>query len=236
MWAAYPTVTETEGRTMLLAHFSADPDTVVPLVVIPLATMVILRRERGKAVLLAIAAGALAFQVVHALEHALQAGYWIAHPTSPAWLTPWAEAGRDVLARISDGKPSTGAELLHLVGNAIFLIGLVALAAPRVHTPGLARPALRRSVIIQSAHVLEHLALTLSAVLGSAPVGVTTLFAMLAPTSTVGVTTRVWSHFLINAVATWYAVAAVWPVITQARRRLGSRGFHPTEDPTAPIR
>lgn len=212
---------EAKGKPMFFAHLGSDPDTLVPLVVIPLVTLVVLRRRRGKAVLLAIAAGALAFQVVHALEHGLQAGYWVAHPTSPAWLTPWAEAGRDVLATVSDGRPSTGVELLHLAGNAIFLVGLFALAAPKLHSLGLARPALRRSIMIQSAHVLEHVALTLSVVLGSAPIGVTTLFGLLPPTSTVGVGVRVWSHFLINAGATWYAIAAVRPVIREAHQHRG---------------
>lgn len=202
---------------MMFAHIGADADALVPLAVAVAAALVLLRSRRSQeALLVGAAAGALAFQVVHALEHALQIGYWLAHPTSPAWLTPWAAVGRDALAGASDGSTATGTELLHLIGNLVFLGGLCALWALAQRSWPLSRPALRRGTWLQSAHVAEHLLLTATTMLFGQALGVTTLFGLFPPASAAGVAFRVWAHFLINAGATWYAVAAVWPAVVQA--------------------
>ena len=75
------------------------------------------------------AVGLLGFQAFHVLEHGIQIGYWFGHPQAAPFLTPWAVVGRDVLAAPLGRGPARGAELLHLVGNLLFLGGLLLLAA-----------------------------------------------------------------------------------------------------------
>lgn len=152
-----------------------------------------------------VAAGGLGFQVVHVLEHVAQAGVWMAHPNQPPFLTPWAIAGRDALA--VGGDAALGNELLHLVGNLIFLAGLVALAllARRRQAGG---RALRLALVVQSLHVSEHLALTLTAATMGEAVGITTAFGLLDAGGPLWAL-RVNAHFVWNAVATVAAVGAV---------------------------
>ena len=92
-----------------------------------------------------VAVGGLTFQAVHGFEHAVQFARWLGSPASPPWMSSWALAGRDGLAAAFGPSPMVGMELLHLIGNAIFLAGLLALrrvppAAERAVAVG-ARPA-----------------------------------------------------------------------------------------------
>lgn len=214
---------------MFLAHLGADAD-AVPLVVVPLATIAILRRREARLLVL-VAVGALAFQVVHTLEHLLQAGYWLAHPTEPAWLTPWAAVGRDLLAATADGRAATGAELLHLVGNVVFLAGLLILGTTQSDGLGVRRRPLVIAAVVQSFHVAEHVGLTATTLLGGAAVGVTNLFGALPGDRALGVAVRIWVHFGINLVATAFALHAVAPARGAIVRRL--RGADERPDPHA---
>jgi hypothetical protein len=163
--------------------------------------------RRRVRVLLMVAAAGIGFQVFHFAEHLLQAGYWVVHPTTPPWLTPWAEVGRQALASASDGHPGTGNELLHLIGNFLLMVALLAaldavrLARGAVHTPWL-----RRATWVQGAHLGEHAVLTATWVGGGRALGVTNLFGTIDPTSVLGSSTRVWVHFTINLVVTVMAV------------------------------
>lgn len=165
-------------------------------------------RSSVRGVLL-VAAGGLLFQVVHALEHVLQLGYWVAHPLEAPWLTPWAAAGRDTLAVAVDGHAAGGNELLHLLGNLIFLGGLVALAVWRTRTAraGGGR-TLRWAFGTQGLHVAEHMLLVATWALAGQATGVTTLFGALEAGTAPAHSVRVLSHFALNAVATWAAVVA----------------------------
>lgn len=159
---------------------------------------------RGRHVLLAVAAAGIGFQLVHFAEHLLQVAHWVLHPTSHPWLTPWAAAGVDGLAALTDGRHSTGMELLHLLGNAIFLAGLVATLAllGRSRTP-------RRLVVtswLQAAHLAEHVVLAATAMLAGEAIGVTTAFGAVAAGSPGAVALRVWAHFALNLVVTVYAL------------------------------
>ncbi len=160
-----------------------------------------------------VAAGALVFQVVHVVEHALQAIAWAGDPGSRPWITPWAAETATgvghwcvVLAPASSPNP-LGTELLHLFGNVIFLAGLVVLLGlPQLADRRLARTA----VLIQGLHVLEHVVLTGTLVTTGTAFGVSTQLDQFLP---VGPTTvRVLFHFGINALATAYAVAAIHAV------------------------
>lgn len=174
--------------------------------------------------LLAFASG-LGFQVLHGAEHLLQLGYWFARPTAAPWVTPWAAFGRDLLApTTTDGQSTTGAELLHLIGNAIFLAALVAgaLAVRRMSHTREIGPWLRRTLWLQGYHVVEHVSLTATWLLIGTPIGTSTLFGALTPGTVAGSATRVWIHFIINAVATWWAILAWRDVRAAGRRSLDS--------------
>lgn len=149
-----------------------------------------------------VAAGGLWFQAFHMAEHLVQAGVWVAARDRPPFLTPVAELGADTLEIV--GHAGSGAELLHLAGNTLFLVGLLALA-------GLARSR-RRSVtialVIQGVHLLEHAALTLSVFVAGHAIGVTTLFGTLEPGPTLW-SLRVLAHLGLNATATLFAAVAV---------------------------
>lgn len=167
-------------------------------------------RPHQRGVVLTLVAGAgLTFQLVHAAEHLAQAGAWALRPSQPPWLTPWAAAGRDALA--VGGDAVAGNELLHLLGNAIFMAGLVALAGVARRRSSRGR-ALRFAVVVQGVHVAEHVALTGSVLLGGRAIGVTTLFGLLDAGPTLW-TLRVAAHFALNAVATAAAGLAVATVI-----------------------
>lgn len=171
------------------------------------------RAGRGLRPLTAVALGAIGFQVLHFAEHLLQVGYWLVHPADPPWLTPWAAAARDGLAWLTDGAAGTGNEVLHLVGNVVFLAGLVCAAlamAPRtLADAGERGPWLRRALWVQSLHVAEHLALTATWLAWGRAVGASNLLGLLDPATPVGSGTRVLVHFVINLVATAFALRAV---------------------------
>lgn len=180
-----------------------------------------LHRRDGRArlhALLGIALAATAFQVFHVAEHALQVGYWLLNPTEAPWLTPWAAVGRDALAATVDGRAGSGSELLHLVGNGLFLAGLVALqAAARQRDMSPARLRnLRLAVVVQGVHVAEHVVLTATWFATGEALGVSTGFGLFEAGTTLGGAVRVWFHFAINLVATLYALRALRD--TDARR------------------
>ena len=150
--------------------------------------------------------GALAFQAAHLVEHAAQLAYWFMNPTHAPWLTPWAESGQNLL--VVDGTAASGSELLHLTGNLIFMAGIAGMWwLAREHGLGVGDvERLGAAVILQGIHVLEHSALTASYLITGKAVGVSTLFG--AAGGPFGSSLRVWSHFLLNLGATWYAYKA----------------------------
>lgn len=173
------------------------------------------RPQQRRPVLVLTAVAGLGFQLVHALEHVVQAGAWVTAPNQPPFLTPWAIAGRDALA--VGGDAALGAELLHLAGNLVFLAGLMALAA--IANPTRSSRALRAGLLVQGAHVAEHVALTLTVATVSKAIGVTTLFGLLDAGPTLW-TLRVTAHFTVNALATVAAGLAVAGVAGAVRAPL----------------
>lgn len=156
----------------------------------------------------------IAFQVIHFAEHLLQAGYWVVHPGEAPWLTPWAAASRDVLARTADGHTTTGNELLHLGGNAVFLAGVIAAVMAVRASHHLARTpwGLRMAVWAQGIHVGLHVGLTVTWLTLQQAHGLSTLFGLLEPGTVLANALRVWVHFVINLVATVYAVIGLWQI------------------------
>jgi hypothetical protein len=163
------------------------------------------RPDERQAVIATIAATGLGFQAVHALEHFVQIGAWAISPGRTPFLTPWATAGRDVLA--VGGNVAIGEELLHLSGNVVFLAGLVALAVLASRSGEGRSRSLRLALLIQGLHVLEHAVLTATAALGGRALGVTTAFGLFEPGPLLW-TYRPMAHFVLNAVATAFAIHA----------------------------
>lgn len=196
----------------LLAHASghAEPVGSVALIVAILAVAAVAlldpRTPAPRRLLLAVAAGGMAFQMVHVLEHLLQVGYWVAHPAAPAWLTPWAAAARDALA--VDGSAVTGVELLHLGGNVIFFVGVLGVVGLTGQWRGSASRSLKAAVVAQGVHVAEHALIVATWLVMGRVVAVSTLFGLLPEGTAVAVAFRVWLHLGLNLTATVLATVA----------------------------
>jgi hypothetical protein len=174
--------------------------------------------------LIAGAVGGGVFQLGHFAEHVAQVGYWALHTDKAPWMTPWASALADSFGRLAPGTSGFGMEALHLVGNAIFLAGAVAILTWVVRNGPVSshRPA-RAGVAVQSVHVVEHVALTVSVIVGSRPRGLSTLFGTLDPGPGLW-TYRVWWHLTVNAVATTLLAVA----LARAHRRHTARAARPS--------
>jgi hypothetical protein len=149
-------------------------------------------------------------QIGHLSEHVAQAGYWIGHPEAPGWMTPWGNGLANGFQQIDTSRPTLGMEILHLVGNLIFLAGLAAVMVitrrartTRTHWWG------RMGVWMQGIHGLEHLSLTLSIWFGAKEaIGLSTWFGQLTPGP--GLTTyRVWWHFIANVIGSYIFAMAL---------------------------
>lgn len=143
-------------------------------------------------------------QIGHLQEHVAQVGYWLAHPNSPAWMTPWGTGLANGYGVVDTSKPTLGMEILHLTGNFIFLAGLAAVMVITRHARATkTRRWGRMGVWMQGIHGLEHLSLTLSVWLGAdRAIGLSTWFGQVQPG--VGLSTyRVWWHFVANVIGSY---------------------------------
>ncbi|GAA5080865.1 DUF6008 family protein [Nocardia iowensis] len=148
-----------------------------------------------------IALGVIA-QIGHFQEHIAQAGYWIAHSNAPAWMTPWGTGLANGFGQVDTSKPTLGMEILHLVGNFHFLAGLVGVALITHRAlESKARKWGRMGVLMQGIHGIEHIALTVSVLLGAKAFGLSTWFGLLDPGPGLW-TYRVWWHFFANVIGT----------------------------------
>ncbi len=180
-----------------------------------------------------IAAGGLTFQVIHVLEHLLQLSVWMFQPGSKPWLSSWASGTAGGLQYIcslvpADGTPtSLGVEMLHLTGNVIFLGALTAWQIA-MRADGREIWSLNMSERVQIFHVAEHVLLVGTLVVSGEALGLSTAFGAASGTTLVAL--RVWFHFVINAVATAFALTAaaegqVSKVFRFAPKRLTQNGF-----------
>lgn len=155
----------------------------------------------------------LAFQVFHAAEHVAQATYWLFNPSAPAWMSAWAMSGVNLMSGASGGNAAIGMELLHLVGNGIFLAGLLLAARlPEQYRTLTALKWLRLAMIVQALHFAEHVLLTGSVVFFGQAAGVSTLFGLLSAGSPAATGYRVFFHLTFNIVATVFALKAALAV------------------------
>lgn len=157
---------------------------------------------------LALGIALTAFQAFHTLEHLLQLRQWFAAPWQQGWMSPIAHQTSVGLAAIADGLGLTGTglgmELLHLVGNIVFLVGVLALW--RAGLGGLSIVL----IVFKAMHLLEHTTLTLTALAGLPAWGASTFFAQLSGAELS--TYRVWWHLVMNAAAFALAVAVILKV------------------------
>ena len=168
--------------------------------------------SRRQSALSKVVVGAVGFQVFHFLEHGLQLGYWIFNTKQKPWLTPWAQTGVDGLAFWCQIWPGSGragqrgAELLHLVGNTIFLVGVLALFVLARETRTRNR-SIQGAVLFQGLHFVEHILLTATVFVTGSGWGASTMFGRWSGSELSS--HRVWWHFTVNAIATAIAVSAL---------------------------
>jgi hypothetical protein len=168
-------------------------------------------------VLAAVAGLGMAFQVGHVAEHAIQFGVWILGDLSnicgrnTPWMSPWAaemvrRAGI-VLFPSADAprQMMMGMEVLHLIGNGIFLTSLGSLYYC------LRSRWVRWALSIESFHLYEHLMLTASAYFVGKPIGLSTLFggADIVGSREFAVGYRVSWHFAMNLLPMPFAMVAL---------------------------
>jgi hypothetical protein len=135
------------------------------------------------ATVLAVVAGVgLAFQVGHFAEHAAQFAVWILGDMSgicgrdTPWMSPWVtemvrRAGTSLFPTADPRRQMMmGMEVLHLIGNGIFLISLGCLYYC------VRSKWIRWALYIEGFHLYEHLMLTLTAYFVGKPIGLSTLF------------------------------------------------------------
>ncbi len=163
--------------------------------------------------------GALVFQFGHLVEHTLQMAMWMVHPRRGPWMSPIAQelslwfggVGQADSAEMSLSM-ARGMELLHLIGNSIFLAGATGVV---VLVGGPARRWAALGWWFQALHTLEHVALTATMLAGGRAIGVSNWFGRLDGTTLT--TQRVWWHGLVNLFATALVARAV--VLARRSRR-----------------
>ncbi len=199
--------------------------------------------------LVVLIVGTVSFQVIHFFEHLLQIGYWFAHPGEQPWMTPWGRAAADGLCALLAGhhtKMATGMELLHLVGNWITFVGLIALyvASRSWRIRGSKMRATRFAFWLQLVHVIEHVSLTSTYLLIGRPIGLSTLLgASFYLEGAWASSIRLWWHFVMNLVVTVAFMLAVrelrragllaprrWRALTKYGRRRNT-GLQPVRQP-----
>ncbi len=144
----------------------------------------------------------IAFQIGHFVEHAVQFGMWLFSDRSAAWMSVWAmwlvhsigEALRPNAGHIA--QMAAGMEVLHLIGNAIFLLTLA--GAYRL----MPSRNIRLAIYVEGFHLLEHLMLTGSVLILGKALGISTLlgYSSLVFTQEGMVGYRVFWHFAMNLV------------------------------------
>ena len=184
------------------------------VVLVGVAILVLLNRGAARKVvlggLLAAATAVAAFQAGHMFEHIAP---FIGIHGADEFMTPWGEALAAGYARLDVHNPYAGMEILHLVGNAIFLVGVVALVAltSRLAPGGPAHHSARWCLWIQGAHVVEHVLLTSTVLIGGKALGLSSFFVPLDSDSAMWIY-RLWWHFVVNLVATILMGRAMYEV------------------------
>jgi Family of unknown function (DUF6008) len=185
-----------------------------------------------------VSAGVIGLGVVgqlgHLQEHLAQTGYWVLNPQSPAWMTPWGTGLAEGFGQIDLSKPTLGMEILHFVGNLIFLAGIVGIMLiTRRARLARARKWATMGTWMQGIHGVEHAALTLSVGLGASPaIGLSTWFGLLDPGPGLW-TYRIWWHMLANLIGSVIFAIAVYHLWRERHLVQGAHQPPPAQPPPA---
>jgi len=178
-------------------------------------------------ILLAIFVIAFLFQAGHFFEHFYQVGIWMSGIQDKAYMSPLGTWAMEALGDLffADEPPirrmGMAFQLLHLLGNGIFLIGIVAFSF-FVRTKKVIA-----AFIFEGVHFLEHMALSFSYLFLNKAVGSSTfwgrsnMLAILgldAGISPLELAYFIWWHFIFNAVPTILVLVLI--ELFRSRRRL----------------
>jgi hypothetical protein len=148
------------------------------------------------------------FQIGHFAEHAVQFGMWGAGYRSVPWMSPVATELTRILGGFFLPMPEIcadrdafmarqmmmGMEILHLIGNGIFLVTIASLYY------FIPVKWVRWAFYVQAFHLYEHIMLTLTVLFVGTPIGLSTLFGgntfVWSKEGVVGY--RVFWHFAMN--------------------------------------
>jgi hypothetical protein len=139
-----------------------------------------------------LAVSSMAFQAGHLAEHFLQLG-GLALTTSEPTVTPWGRSVVIGLAWVWDGDARLGLEMMHFLGDSIFVSGVVAWL--RLTGTGVA------AMVAQGAHMAEHVALGVTVVTLGTPYGLT----VIGPAWQ-----RVLVHWTLNFTGSACWASAIW--------------------------
>ncbi len=167
-------------------------------------------------VMAAFAGLGMAFQVGHFFEHAAQFAIWIIGDPAicgrdTPWMSPWVtevvhQAGAAMFPAANRARQMMmGMEILHLIGNSIFLVSLGCLYYC------IRSRWIRWALFIEGFHLYEHLMLTATAYFLGKPVGLSTLFGgstVIGPQE-FAVGYRVSWHFAMNLLPMPFAMIGV---------------------------
>jgi hypothetical protein len=165
----------------------------------------------------------LIFQVGHFFEHAFQFGIWILGDLSnicgrdTPWMSPWVTelvryVGGYFPAANAQRQMMLGMEVLHLIGNSIFLTSLVCLYY------SVPSKWVRWAIYIEGFHLYEHVMLTTTAYFVGKPIGMSTLFGgagVLEREAAVGC--RVSWHFAMNLLPMPFAMIGIMEHLRQRK-------------------
>jgi hypothetical protein len=182
-------------------------------------------------VLAAVAGIGLALQVGHFAEHAVQFGVWILGDRSgicgrdTPWMSPWVTemvryAGTILFPADNPVRQMMlGMEVLHLMGNLIFVTTLCCLYYC------IRSKWIRWALYIEGFHLYEHIFLTLTAYFVGKPIGLSSLFggADIIGSREFAVGYRVTWHFAMNLLPMPFAMIGI---MEQMRRNAAARPGH----------
>lgn len=166
-------------------------------------------RSRWAAITAVVAS--LGLQTFHSLEHVVQSAVWAKNPLAPGYMSPLAKqaaAGLESVAASAfgiTGRSTLGMELLHLVGNTLFFIGIVALVVGQPFASR--RRAALYAATFEGIHLFEHAVLTATTIAGFPAWGSSTLYNTISGSQLS--THRIWWHLVMNIAALALTVHAV---------------------------
>ena len=172
-----------------------------------------------------IAGLGLIFQIGHFLEHTFQEGIWVFDLSQicgrdKPWMSPWVTDMVEYFGLLIWPTADTARrmmlsmELLHLVGNSIFLISLICLYYC------IPSKWVKWAIYIETFHLYEHIMLTLSAIFVGKPIGLSTLFGgtyYFGPKEFI-VGYRVSWHFVMNLLPMPFAMVGLMQYLNSRRR------------------